>query len=208
MYKIFLFIFSVIAVNTAFGQYKLMPNTATFNTEFAAASAKTNSITSDFTQIKNLSMLSEKIISKGKFYFKKDDKVRMEYTSPYQYLMVINGSKVSIKDGQKTSTMSSRSSKMFQQINQLMMDCMRGAVFANKNFSTRLFEDSESFLAEMTPVTTQMASLFKKVNVVMKKNNFIVTQVQMFEPSGDYTSMNYSNQKLNSNLPDDLFTIK
>lgn len=204
----YLILFFLFIANTAFAQYKPVPGNDAFRSQFTAASSGINTISADFTQVKTLAVLSEKLTSKGKFYFKKENQVRMEYTSPYQYLMVINGSKVSIKDGSKTTTMSARSNKMFQQINQLMMDCMRGTLFENKNFSVRLFEDADTYLAEMTPVTKQMAGLFKKVNVIMNKNSFIVSRVQMFEPSGDYTSMNYSNQKLNASLPDALFTIK
>ncbi len=208
MRKYFLFILFLITAGSLFAQYKSVADKSGFNSRFTVASAKMNSIASDFTQIKNLSLLSEKITSKGKFYFQKDDKVRMEYISPYQYLMVINGPKVMVKDGEKTNTMSSRSNKMFQQINQLMIDCMRGTIFENKNFTTRLFEDGNTYLAEMTPVASQMANLFKKVNVILRKSDFTVSQVQMFEPSGDYTSINYSNQKLNTSLPNDLFSIK
>lgn len=208
MYKYLILALSFFILTNTFAQYKLVSDNASFRSQFATASSGMNSISADFTQVKTLAVLSEKLTSKGKFYFKKNNLVRMEYTSPYQYLMVINGNKVSIKDGNKTSTMSSRSNKMFQQINQLMMDCMRGTVFDNKDFSVRLFEDNDTYLAEMTPVTSQMAGLFKKVNVIMKKGSFVVSQVQMFEPSGDYTSMNYSNQKLNTALADALFTIK
>lgn len=208
MIKLFTLFICTFFVNAVFAQYKLVPDASSFKSEFAAVSSKTSSISADFTQVKTLALLSEKLTSKGKFYFKKDNLVRMEYTSPYQYLMVINSSRVSIKDGNKTSTMSGRSNKMFQQINQLMMDCMRGTVFENKNFSVRLFEDADTYLAEMTPVISQMAGLFKKVNVIMKKGSFVVGQVQMFEPSGDYTSMNYSNQKINTALADALFAIK
>ena len=207
MNKYFFFAFLLFS-NITFGQYKIVANPSVFKSQFSAVSGKTNSISADFTQVKTLALLAEKLSSKGKFFFRKENQVRMEYTAPYQYLMVINGGKVSIKDGNKTSTMSGRSNKMFQQINQLMMDCMRGTVFENKNFSVRLFEDAETYLAEMTPVTTQMSGLFKKVNVIMKKNNFAVSQVQLFEPSGDYTSMNYSNQKYNTALADALFTIR
>lgn len=194
--------------NTAFAQYKLVPNTSGFRSQFTASSAKTNSIASDFTQVKTLALLSEKLTSKGKFYFKKDNLVRMEYTSPYQYLMVINGSKIMVKDGSKTNTMSAKSNKTFQRVNQLMMDCMNGNIFNNKDFSVRVFEDADTYLAEMTPASAQMRGMFSKVNVIMKKNSFVVQQVQMFEPSGDYTSINYSNQKLNTNLPDALFAVK
>jgi outer membrane lipoprotein-sorting protein len=201
-------LFFSFAAAIASAQYKPVPNTATFKTQFTAASAKTTDISADFKQEKTLTLLSEKLISKGIFYFKKENLVRMEYTSPYQYVMIINGSKVTVKDGQKTNTMSSSSNKIFQQLNQLMMDCMRGTVFENKDFSVRLFEDTDTYLAEMIPVTSQMSSLFKKVNVVIKKNSFVVSQVQMFEPSGDNTLISYFNQKINTSLPDALFTVK
>ena len=208
MNKIRILIFLLVICNTSFGQYKLVPNTSEFKSLFTTAYTKTNTIASDFIQVKTLTLLADKITSRGKFYFQKDNKLRMEYISPYPYLMVINGNKVSVKDGQKTSTMSARSNKLFQRMNQLMMDCMRGSVFDNKDFSVRLFEDNDTYLAEMTPVNSQMGGLFKKVNVILKKANFMVTQVQMFEPAGDYTSIQYNNQKLNTNLPDALFAVR
>src|SRR5574343_1418923 len=61
-----------------------------------------STIESDFVQEKNLSMLSEKIISKGKFVFKKENQLRWEYSLPYKYLIVINKEKIFIKDDKKT----------------------------------------------------------------------------------------------------------
>ena len=208
MYRCLALIFFLLIINNSFAQYKLVSNPEVFKTQFVVASGKINTISADFTQTKSLSALAEKLTSKGKFYFQKDNKVRMEYTSPYQYLMVINGSKIMVKDDKKTNTISAKSNKTFQRINQLMMDCMNGNIFNNKDFSIRVFEDSDTYLTEMTPATPQMKSMFSKVNVIMKKTTFIVQQVQMFEPSGDYTSINYSNQKLNTTLSDALFAVK
>lgn len=208
MYRLIFYLFFIFYANSLMAQYKIVNNTESFKTQFVASSGKINSISADFTQVKSLSALAEKLTSKGKFYFQKNDKVRMEYTSPYPYLMVINSSKVMVKDGNKTNTISARSSKTFQRVNQLMMDCMNGNIFNNKDFTIRIFEDADTWLTEMTPLNQQMKSMFTKVNVIMKKNSFVVQQVQMFEPSGDYTSINYSGQKLNTPLPDALFTVK
>ena len=79
--------------------YSPVADLAKFKTDFSAATQKTLSIKSDFVQEKNLSMLSEKIISRGKFWFKKESQVRMEYNHPYQYLMILNKDKVFVKDG-------------------------------------------------------------------------------------------------------------
>lgn len=208
MYKFFITAFLLGFCILCFAQYKPVANVAAFKAQFAAASAKTNSIASEFTQVKNLTMLSEKLTSKGKFYFKRQNLVRLEYTSPYKYLMVMNGSKINIQDGQKITSVSTKSNKMFQQLNQLMIETVNGNVFDNKNFTTRIFESADDYLIEMTPVTAQMKNVFAKVNVMMAKSSFIVNRVQLFEPGGDYTSIAYEGQKINSNLPDALFTVK
>src|SRR5258705_1630236 len=117
--------------------YTALTDTTTFRQQFAEASRKVNTIKSDFIQEKNLSMLSEKITSKGKFWFKKDNMVRMEYNQPFQYLMILNKNDIYIKDGQKENKISIKSNKLFQQINQIMVDCVKGSAFSNKDFSVK-----------------------------------------------------------------------
>ena len=53
-------------------------------------------------------MLAEKIVSKGQFSFKKNNKVRMEYLTPYKYLLVINNNTIYIKKDNKLNTYSQR----------------------------------------------------------------------------------------------------
>jgi outer membrane lipoprotein-sorting protein len=77
-----------VALNTsAQTGFKPVANLELFSQQFMKTARSTNTIKSDFVQEKNLSMLSEKIVSKGKFWFKKENKVRMEYSAPSYYLM-------------------------------------------------------------------------------------------------------------------------
>lgn len=209
MHKFILLPFLILSF-AAIAQYpgfKAVSDATIFKTQFAAASQKTNTIKSDFVQEKNLSMLSEKIVSKGKFWFKKENAVRMEYVSPFQYLMIINGTKIYIKDSQKENKVSSKSNKLFQSINKILMDCVKGTVFDNTDFSTKLFESNDNYLAELTPVNKDMKNLFQKINVQLDKKNYLVKKIEMHEPSGDKTVITYSNQELNTNLPDALFAV-
>ena len=95
---------------------------------------------------RNLSLLSEKIKSKGKFYFKKEDKVRIEYTAPYAYLVVMNGGQLTIKDEQKTSKINTKNSKLMQSVNRIIIDCMRGTVFQNSDFKVSAYENGQNYL--------------------------------------------------------------
>lgn len=153
-------------------------------------------------------MLADKITSKGKFWFKKSNQVRMEYTQPYPYLMVINKDRIFVKDKQKESTINTRSNKMFQQINRVMIDCMQGTVFSNPDFSTRLFENRSDVLIEMTPLTKGLKEMFSHINLLVDKKDFSVASIQMNEPSGDNTLIRFTNKEQNVQLPDNLFTVR
>ena len=207
-----LFIFSLLAsamaADAQYAGYTPVADLVKFKTAFAAVALKTTSIKSDFTQDKNLSMLSEKITSKGNFWFKKDSRVRMEYTQPFKYLMILNKDKVYVKDGAKESKVSTKSNKMFQQINKIMIDCMQGSMLDNTDFKTRVFENKTTALVELTPVSKGMKEMFKSINVTVDKKDFSVTSIQMLELSGDNTIMRFTNKELNAAIPDTLFDIK
>ena len=211
MRKIFFITLALVAgvsLKAQYAGYSPVADPAKFKTDFSAATQKTLSIKSDFVQEKNLGMLSEKITSKGKFWFKKESQVRMEYNQPYQYLMILNKDKVFIKDGQKENKISTRTNKLFQQINKIMIDCMQGTALNNPDFKTRAFENKSTYLVEMVPVVKGLKELFKNINVVVDKKDYSVNSIEMQELSGDNTIIRFANKELNTNLQDALFAIK
>lgn len=199
---------AVYGSKAQYNGYSPVSDPVKFREQFAAASQRTLSVKSDFVQEKNLSMLSEKINSKGKFWFKKSDQVRMEYTQPFQYLMIINKDKVFVKDGQKENKVSTKSNKLFQQINKIMVDCVQGTALSNPDFKTRLFEGKSAYLVELSPVTKGLKEMFKTITVYVDKKDYSVNSLEMLELSGDNTIIRFVNKELNSNLADALFTIK
>ena len=188
--------------------FTAIKNLASFQQSLSKANADVQTISSDFTQVKNLSLLADKIKSKGKFYFKKVDKVRIEYTSPYTYLLVMNGGQVMVKDEQKTSKVNTKNSKTMQSANRIMVDCMRGAVFQNPDFKTTVYENAQSYLLSMAPANESMKKMFREINVYMNKKNYDVHRLSMVEQGGDYTDMDFSNTKHNVSLNDALFKVK
>lgn len=207
-----LFILTILyatnALQAQYAGYSPLTDLTKFRTEFSTATKKTLTIKSNFVQEKNLSMLAEKIVSKGKFWFKKDNMVRMEYNQPFQYLMIINKDKVFVKDGQKENKVSARSNKLFQQVNKVMIDCMQGTTLSNPDFKTRVFESKGSYLVELIPVVKGLKELFKNINVVLDKKDYSANSIEMQEVSGDNTIIRFANKELNTNLPDALFIIK
>ena len=178
-----------------------------FKQAFAAATKTTESIKSDFIQEKTLSMLSDKITSKGKFWFKRENRVRMEYTQPFPYLMILNAGRIYVKDGQKENRISAGSSKVFQQVNRILVDCVGGTILSNPDFHARIFENAKAFLIELDPVAKNLAALYRKINIFIDKKDYSATAIDMIEISGDRSSIRFFNKELNANIPDTLFTI-
>lgn len=201
----------LLLASTAVAQppgYASVKDLNTFKTRFAQASAKITSIESDFVQVKNLAMIKDKMTSKGKFFYKKERKVRIDYSTPYKYLMVLNGNDMKVKDEQKTSNYNARSNKMMQSVNNVMMDCMRGTVYSNKEFVTAVFENANDYVLVLTPSTSIMKKMFSRIEVFLDKSDYNVLRLNMVENGGDNSLMTFTNRQMNKNLDDALFSTK
>lgn len=188
--------------------YTAITNTASLQNILAVSARNTQTIASDFSQVKHMKMMNDKVNSRGKFYFKKEDKIRIEYTSPFQYLLIMNGGQIMVRDENKTNKINTRNSKTMQSVNKVMMDCMRGTVFGNKDFQVKAFEMKNLYLLQLTPVNSSMKSLFARIDVYIEKSDNSVSKLVMNENGGDYTDMNFTNKKINTSLADALFSTR
>ena len=211
-YRIVMLVVLLLAVNFSVRAQKAgftaMANTSSLQQALAKNAQVTQSISSDFSQVKNMKMLNDKVNSKGKFYYKQSDKVRIEYTSPFSYLLVMNSGMIAVKENGKVSKINTRNSLTMQSVNKIMMDCMRGTVFNNKDFSVRAYASSTQYLLTLTPVNSSVKGLFKNIDVYINKTDNQVAKLIMTENGGDNTVMTFTNRKLNSNLADALFSVR
>jgi outer membrane lipoprotein-sorting protein len=187
--------------------YKSINDLAAFKKQFATESAKVQSITSDFVQQKELLALTETITSSGKFWFKRSNRVRIDYTKPFTYRMVMNGDKMLVKDDQKESRVNVKSNKLFQQVNKIMIDCVQGTILDSKDFTTRVFENDKMYLLEMTPVSKTLKDFFQTIVLSVEKKDYSVKSIDMNEPTGDKTTITFSNKVLNTQVADEVFAL-
>jgi outer membrane lipoprotein-sorting protein len=169
--------------------------------------ATTQTIESDFLQVKSLSMLSEKITSKGHFYFKKENRLRWEYTSPYEYLMVVNGNKVMIRDEKKTMHYDLNANKTFREINEILLACISGNIFNSDKFKIDYFESDADYKIELFPREKPLNETIKKFILYFDKSITYVTRVELIESSGDSTRISFTGKKLNEVINDEKFSV-
>jgi len=188
--------------------FTVMKDTTAFKNKMESQSKLTNTMESDFTQEKYLSVMSEKIVSKGHFYFKKTNMLRWEYTSPYSYLIAINKDKMFIKDNGKVNKYDINSNKMFKSINEMMVATVQGNLLSNKDYKAKYFESDKFYLIELSPVQKAAKDFLKSIQLYINKTDYAVDKVKMIEPSEDYTSIDFSNRKTNQPVGDEKFTVK
>lgn len=204
------FIFFILVSLSSHGQstgFSAIQDIESFKKQFALQRAKITTIKSDFVQEKTMTMLTEKIVSKGEILFKRDNKVRIEYKTPYEYLMIINGDQMISKDGDKETRMNVSSNKMFRQVNRIIVDCVQGSILNNKGFSVTFLESASAYRLELTPQNKAMKEFFQSINIVMERHDYSVSVIEMNELGGDKTVMRFTNKHFNNPVSDEAFTL-
>jgi outer membrane lipoprotein-sorting protein len=195
---------------TSFGQYpgfKVLSDADAFRKSAQEYTKKTNSLESDFKQVKHLSMLTENTISTGKFWFKKENLLRWEYKDPTPYVIVLTNGKAHIKENGKVKKFDMNSNRIFKQINELMLAAAKGDILQSKDYKISYFEGTDFFLAELQPLQIGMRDFMKNILIYFDKKDFSVAKFRMTEMSGDFTEVEFSNKKSNVLLESSIFTV-
>ncbi len=199
----------LLLATAAHGQYQgytPVDDPSQFKARFAQRAKTLQSIKSEFVQEKKLSLLEETIRSQGNFWFKRSDRVRIEYITPFKYLVIMNGDQLIVREGNSAGNrINTRSSKLFQQVNRIILDCVQGTILDNKNFSTRLFENQQSQLLEMTTIAPALKEFFTSIIVEVDKQDYSVNRIELHEPEGDLTTLSFHKKEINTVVDDTLF---
>ena len=174
--------------------------------EAAAASMKT--MQCDFVQTKYLRMLNDKMVSRGKMYYQQSDKLRWEYTSPYAYAFVLNGSRVLISKGNRNDVINVNQSKFFKEIARIMMNSVVGKALNDKrDFKVCLSSSATEYVAVLYPQQKQMQQMFQKIVLHFNRQRAMVAKVELIEKRGDRTVIEMMNVKVNSPINAKVFTV-
>lgn len=188
--------------------FKPMKDHKVFEQKMQEVALQTETLQSDFVQIKHLDVLSEDIESDGYFCFKKKNMLRWEYTDPIEYLIVLKNGKLSIKDEGKVNSFDLTSNKTFQKVNEMVVQSVQGDVLAaGDDYTYAFFESSTQYLVKMQPKEKEVQSFLKGIEIYFSKKDYAVEQVKMLEQSGDYTQIKFKNKKVNAAISDKKFII-
>jgi outer membrane lipoprotein-sorting protein len=185
-----------------------MKDVAGFKERLVNMTGKVNTIESDFIQEKNLSILSNTIVSKGHFCYRKTNNIRWEYTQPYQYLIIISNNKIFIKEDKNQKQYDIQSNKMFQEMNKFINGCIQGDILKNEqDYKIGYFEDEKNYFVSLVPKAEAMRRMLNEVQIWFNRNDLTVSRINMVESGGDYTKIDFVNKELNTEIPIEKFNF-
>jgi len=165
---------------------------------------KTRDFSADLLQEKKVSMLKEKILSRGRIRYKYPDKVSIEFFEPTASQMVFDGKTLILyyREEKAAERYQAQSSPMVEKYLLFSQD-----PFQEKLAAWKLVEDRDSSLVmEILPRGEDLP--FVKARFWISKEDWMVTGMELVEENGDATLLRYSNIRLNTGLTDSDFELR
>lgn len=210
MRRIILLNIFVLIINFCFSQfpgYTELNLSESLRQEIKNVSESIFSIKADFIQDKKISMLDEKMISNGFFYYKKSGNIRMEYSKPFKFLLVLSNNKMYLKNAERVNTFKESESKLFKSINKLMASCIDGSWIESGEYKSKYYQSKNQILVELFPLNKELSKLYKSIIVTIDKKDFTVAVIEMNDISGDQTKIKFINKEINVQIPDTVFNV-
>ena len=172
-----------------------------------AASAM-KSMQCDFTQTKSMKLLKREMKSTGVMYFKQPDKLRWQYTSPYDYTFIMNGDKVRIKSTKSTQDINVQGNKIFRQITNIILNTVTGGGLKSaSDFTVEVYQSDKGYFAKLYPKKKEVKQIYNVIEIYFNASLTMVSSVRMIEKTGDETLVNLNNLKANASINEKMFSV-
>ncbi len=175
----------------------------------AAAAQAMTSLQCDFVQTKQLKMLNDKMASEGKMYYSQKDKLRWEYVKPYQYIFIMNGDRVLLKNKERSDVIDVRQNKIFREIARIMMSSVVGDCLSDdRTFKTSISTADGQWVATLLPQRKDMKQMFQKIILHFDQRQATVSRVELVEKNGDQTTIDLKNIRKNETIAPRTFAVE
>lgn len=188
---------------------KALAGTQAFEERLAREAQTLQSIESDFTQVKYLDILDEKVTSKGKFFYQKSNKICMEYAEPVNYLIVINGTQLKIVADSKKSVMNLSSNQMMNRMQDMLTACMIGDLSKiSADYKLEYFENERYYLVKIKPVSQAIQAYISGMEIYLDKKDMSVHKLRLSETGANYTEYEFYNKRFNALGDETKFSVR
>lgn len=170
-----------------------------------AAQSGTRTISARFVQVKHVSLLDEPLTSRGRFFFRRPDRIRLEIEEPVRTAIVIDGAEIHIPDLPESERKAMSMAPMAAMFTQL------GALFTG---STAALEDGFEVKATgagdgidvvLLPRLESWRRLFRRIELRFAGAPLMTREVRLEDAFGDRLEVKMEDVERNPDLPETLF---
>lgn len=205
MHKIFTILFSLFAITGFAQEMASAKNPEKVKAAFVAVNQSMETFSSPFKQSKELSFMNKPLVSTGEFYYQKSDRLRWEYLEPIQYVMLINGEQVRIKEDGKVKSYSSAVNEIFKTVKEVILGCISGDILDNPDYKASYFESDKMYQVKLKPIKKDLQGFMQEVNIFIDRKENRLDHLVLMDGSGDLTTIEFTSPKVNQELPKGIF---
>lgn len=170
-----------------------------FINELESKTSKIQTITCKFTQTQSLSVLSNKVLKKGVFYYKRPEQILLSFNDG-DYIKMTSED-FQMKNGDKINKMKVESNPMLRELKNILSACMTGKVMNTaQDFKHELKMEELKYTIIMTPKKKRVASKIKEIMLEFDRRNMCLNKMKMTQPNGDYTLYEFSDKEFNKHI--------
>ena len=169
--------------------------------------AQYTALTSNFKQIKHLPYLKEKVVSAGKFFYTKPDRLAMKYLEPAGDMMLINGDKFFMSAAGKISKTTAKANAKMRKLKSILSACLQGDVKQMEYAAITCTEHPEYYSVAVELEGKGKGGTVKKVTVDYDRNDFTPLNLKIEEADGTYSLYELSAKEVNQPLAEDVFKV-
>ena len=196
---IFLSVLIAVAVFSA----KMAP--AQDLTSLKEAFRNIRSVKAEFLQKRSLPILTKPLLSEGKLFFSMPDSLRWEYLSPLRSVMLRKGNNIQIYNF---------SDSIWKPELAQAVESRRMVLAEISDWFQGRFDESKAFKPSYSPGPPERVILvsreginkfINKIEIVLSVRPGVIDRVEIEEPGGSRTLIEFKNVEINSSLPSEVF---
>jgi chaperone LolA len=180
--------------------------------ELAKKNENITTLTADFVMEKFVSILDDKVKSKGKFKFKVPNKFRWETLKPDKCIIISDGSTIKIHYPDMNQ-MDEYPISNYGWITEIFRDFPMSKEFdvaklENKYKITLLQNEKNDkyFKFKLEPQTSDSSGTYKFLELSIDQKDYLVKKIAFHEFSGDRIEIEFDNISQNKDISDDTFS--
>ncbi|MFA5302104.1 MAG: outer membrane lipoprotein carrier protein LolA [Bacteroidales bacterium] len=184
----------------------IFPGTQDFPPDMRTALKEVNTLTCDFQQEREVSVLTERGISRGTLVYRKDVALLWQYNMPDRSGFLIRNNELVLlgRDGKPVDD--NGTGGLFRQIGNIVLMGLNGEILEeNEDFKPQYVNDGDYLHVKLEPLKQQLKRIFSELELFFRKEDYMIQTVVIHEVSGDKTTIRMGNIRINVPVEDKMF---